>query len=85
VRGARPRDDGYLERRPDSDDHRSRRVHLTPRGRDAAMAMRSAVSQIETEWATLLGHHDFGLLTRLSEALTRSEPSSAPRGAAHPR
>src|SRR4051795_2831344 len=27
---------GYLERRPDADDNRSRRVHLTPRGLEAA-------------------------------------------------
>jgi len=70
---------GYLERRPDPDDHRSRQVHLTPRGRDVAMTMRSAVSEIETEWTALLGRADFehlrALLTRLSEGLTRSEPS----------
>jgi DNA-binding MarR family transcriptional regulator len=71
---------GYLERRPDPDDHRSRQVHLTPRGRDVAMTMRRAVSEIETEWTTLLGHDDFEqlrtLLTRLSEGLTRPEQPS---------
>jgi DNA-binding MarR family transcriptional regulator len=71
---------GYLERHPDPDDHRSRQVHLTPRGRDVATTMRRAVSEIETEWTTLLGHDDFEqlrtLLTRLSEGLTRPEQSS---------
>src|SRR3954451_23454936 len=32
---------GYVERRPDPDDQRSRRVHLTPRGRRAGPAMRA--------------------------------------------
>src|SRR5689334_13668588 len=35
---------GYIERRPDADDQRSRRVHLTPRGREAAGTMRDAVA-----------------------------------------
>jgi DNA-binding MarR family transcriptional regulator len=71
---------GYLERRTDPDDHRSRQVHLTARGRDVAMTMRRAVSEIETEWTALLGHDDFehlrALLTRLSEGLTRSAQAS---------
>src|SRR5690349_22074532 len=33
---------GYLERRPDSDDQRSRRVHLTARGTEVADTMRDA-------------------------------------------
>ena len=64
---------GYLERRPASDDQRSRRVYLTSRGREAAETMREAVSEIETEWRTLLGHDDFehlqALLIRLNDRL----------------
>jgi DNA-binding MarR family transcriptional regulator len=64
---------GYLARRPDPDDHRSRQVHLTRRGRDIAMVMRATVSEIEAEWTTLLGHEDFeqlkALLIRLSAGL----------------
>jgi DNA-binding MarR family transcriptional regulator len=64
---------GYLARRPDPDDHRSRQVHLTGRGRDVAMTMRATVSEIEAEWTALLGREDFeqlkALLTRLSAGL----------------
>jgi DNA-binding MarR family transcriptional regulator len=65
----------YLERRPDPDDQRSRRVHLTPRGREVAETMRDAVSAVEAEWRDLLGADDFGslttLLVRLNEELER--------------
>jgi DNA-binding MarR family transcriptional regulator len=64
---------GYLERRPDPDDQRSRRVHLTPRGRDVAATMRRAVTELEAEWRGLLGEDDFdrlrSLLGRLNEQL----------------
>ena len=64
---------GYLERRPDPDDQRSRRVHLTARGREVAMTMRAAVAEIEAEWTALLGERDFArlraLLTRLNAGL----------------
>jgi DNA-binding MarR family transcriptional regulator len=64
---------GYLERRPDPDDQRSRRVHLTPRGREVAETMRAAVTELESEWRTILGDDDFDrlhdLLTRLNEGL----------------
>ena len=42
---------GYVERRLDTDDQRSRRVHLTPRGREAAKTMRDAVTELEAEWS----------------------------------
>jgi DNA-binding MarR family transcriptional regulator len=64
---------GYLERRPDADDQRSRRIHLTARGREVAATMRAAVADVEAEWATLLGTRDFDhlrtLLTRLNDEL----------------
>ena len=64
---------GYVERRPDAEDQRSRRVHLTPRGREVAETMRAAVSEIEAEWRALLGGDDFErlqtLLTRLNDGL----------------
>lgn len=64
---------GYLERRRDPDDQRSRRVHLTPRGREVAETMRTAVTELEAEWRTMLGDDDFDrlhrLLTRLNEGL----------------
>jgi DNA-binding MarR family transcriptional regulator len=62
---------GYVERRPDAEDQRSRRVHLTARGRELAESMRGAVSEIEAEWRALLGDDDFDrlrtLLTRLND------------------
>jgi DNA-binding MarR family transcriptional regulator len=69
---------GYLERRPDLDDQRSRRIHLTPRGREVAATMRGAVAEIEDEWSALLGDKDFqrlrALLMRLNDGLVASEP-----------
>lgn len=65
---------GYLERRPDTEDQRSRRIHLTTRGREVAQTMRAAVTTIETEWTTLLGPRDFQqlrtLLQRLNDGLS---------------
>jgi len=70
---------GYVERRPDADDQRSRRVHLTPRGREAAQIMRDAVTELEAEWSDLLGRDDFEslrtLLARLNEGLADATPS----------
>jgi DNA-binding MarR family transcriptional regulator len=45
----------YLERRPDPDDLRSKRVALTKRGTSVAMVMRDAVAEMEREWARQLG------------------------------
>ena len=46
---------GYLERRPDSDDLRSRRIFLTERGRELIPVIRDAVRDTEREWASALG------------------------------
>lgn len=56
---------GYLERRPDPDDLRSKRVALTPRGTRAIGVIREAVAQIETTWAKQLGPKRFGQLRKL--------------------
>jgi DNA-binding MarR family transcriptional regulator len=62
---------GYIERRPDPDDLRSKRVALTPRGTSAISVIRNAVGTLETEWAELLGPERFaelrGLLLDLNE------------------
>jgi DNA-binding MarR family transcriptional regulator len=64
---------GYLERRPDPEDQRSRRVHLTPRGHAAMRSIRAAATEVEQEWAKVLGAEDLELLrtllTRLATAL----------------
>ncbi|HXV34543.1 MAG TPA: MarR family transcriptional regulator [Gaiellaceae bacterium] len=62
---------GYLERRPDPDDLRSKRVALTERGTALAYAMREAVDELEDAWAQRLGPERFaelrGLLVELNE------------------
>jgi DNA-binding MarR family transcriptional regulator len=63
---------GYLERRPDPDDLRSKRVVLTRRGTSAIRAIREAVVDLESTWANKLGARRFSelrdLLLELREA-----------------
>ena len=56
---------GYLERRPDPDDLRSKRVALTPRGASAIRVIREAVAELETAWAEQLGRKRFAQLRNL--------------------
>jgi DNA-binding MarR family transcriptional regulator len=56
---------GYLERRPDPDDQRSKRIALTPRGASAIGVIRDAVGEVETAWAQLLGRKRFVQLRNL--------------------
>lgn len=64
----------YLERRPDPDDQRSKRIALTPRGLAAGHMIRAAVRQLEAEWARELGTERFTelhqLLTDLGQLVT---------------
>ena len=53
---------GYLLRRRDPLDRRSRRIELTPRGHDARQTMRSTVSTIEDELGRDLGPARLALL-----------------------
>jgi len=55
----------YLERRPDPDDLRSKRVALTRRGTSAIQVIREAVGEIEAEWAARLGPKRFAQLRTL--------------------
>ena len=55
----------YLERRPDLDDLRSKRVALTPRGTSAIGVIREAVGEVETAWAQQLGPERFTQLRNL--------------------
>jgi DNA-binding MarR family transcriptional regulator len=52
----------YLERRPDPDDLRSKRIALTPRGTSAIVVIRDAVGEMETAWAQQLGPKRFDQL-----------------------
>jgi DNA-binding MarR family transcriptional regulator len=56
---------GYLERRPDPDDLRSKRIVLTPRGTSAILVIREAVAEMETAWSERLGPKRFAQLRRL--------------------
>jgi DNA-binding MarR family transcriptional regulator len=61
---------GYLERRPDPDDLRSKRVALTARGRSAVGVIREAVGELEAEWAQQLGESRFEELRNLLQELS---------------
>jgi DNA-binding MarR family transcriptional regulator len=65
---------GYLERLPDPDDRRSRRIALTDRGRALIPVIRGAVAEIEREWAEAMGDDRFAqlreLLVELNEVVT---------------
>jgi DNA-binding MarR family transcriptional regulator len=64
---------GYLERRPDPDDARSRRIVLTERGQAVVPVIRDAVRGVEKVWARRLGPERFAqlreLLTELNHRL----------------
>lgn len=65
---------GYLQRRDDPGDQRSKRIHLTKRGDRVMKAIREIVVDVETEWEHELGASQFSqlreLLTRLYSAVT---------------
>lgn len=65
---------GYLERLADKHDRRSRQISLTRRGHEALQAIRDAVTEIEAEWAALLGPRRFAQLRTLLIELTETSP-----------
>jgi DNA-binding MarR family transcriptional regulator len=56
---------GYLERRPDADDGRSKRIALTDRGERVGHTIRDAVKDVERDWETQLGRDRFAQLKTL--------------------
>jgi DNA-binding MarR family transcriptional regulator len=62
---------GYLERRADPHDRRSKRIALTRRGELAAHTIRAAVTELERDWEQQLGRKRFaqlrGLLLELNQ------------------
>jgi len=69
---------GYLERHPDPEDRRARRIALTDRGRELVPVIRGAVSSTERDWAASLGEARFEqlreLLAELNEIAAREAP-----------
>jgi DNA-binding MarR family transcriptional regulator len=69
---------GYVERRPNPHDQRSRLVFLTERGRGVPPVTHAAAMGVEERWAELTGPEDFEVLRsalmRLLAAL-RDEPA----------
>ena len=63
---------GYIERRPDPDDLRSRRIALTERGEAVGLVMREAVTEDEREWEAKLGRKQFAQLRGLLGELAQS-------------
>jgi DNA-binding MarR family transcriptional regulator len=61
----------YLERLPDPDDLRSKRVALTPRGTAAIKVIRQAVAEMETSWEKQLGAKRFAELRNLLHDLNQ--------------
>ena len=62
---------GYVERHPDPDDLRSKRVALTRRGTSAVRVIREAVDELESAWAERLGSQRFAELRGLLVDLNR--------------
>jgi DNA-binding MarR family transcriptional regulator len=62
---------GYLERRSDPEDLRSKRVVLTRRGTAAIRVIRDAVADLEDAWARQLGPERFTQLRALLLELNR--------------
>jgi len=63
---------GYLERLPDPDDKRSKRIALTRRGAKAGTTIRDAVAEMEAQWAERLGRERFDQLRELLKDLNQT-------------
>jgi len=72
---------GYLYRRDDPADLRSKRVHLTPRGEALRRAIRRAVTKIEAELEAELGKASYSQLRMLLVRLNDTKTIAAERDA----
>ena len=64
---------GYVERRPDPADRRAKRIHLTDRGRENALAAKRATAEAESYLAELLGEQRYHLLRETLEDIIAAE------------
>lgn len=62
---------GYLERVPDPDDRRAKRLRLTTRGQQVEQKAREAIASLENAWADEVGHEEFAHFFDLLYALQR--------------
>jgi DNA-binding MarR family transcriptional regulator len=63
---------GYVERRPNPDDQRSRLVFLTDRGASVPPVTHAAAQHVEERWAELIGQTEFDALrASLQRLLTK--------------
>jgi len=73
---------GYLERRPDPDDRRAKRIHLTDRGRTNARIAKQATADLEDHLAGLLGQRQYEALRRsLGQIIARDTHNGDQRDA----
>lgn len=70
---------GYVERRDDPEDLRSKRVHLTARGEALRRVIRRTVSTIETELEAELGAASYAQLRKLLVRLNDTRTIAAER------
>lgn len=64
---------GYLERRPDPEDRRAKRIYLTDRGLKNALVAKRATADVEHYLAELLGQQRYRLLRRALEDIIAAE------------
>lgn len=64
---------GYVERRPDPDDRRAKRIYLTDRGRKNARVAKRATADVENYLAELLGQQRYHLLRCTLEDIIAAE------------
>ncbi|MDQ3722665.1 MAG: hypothetical protein M3376_06265 [Actinomycetota bacterium] len=64
---------GYLERRPDPDDRRAKRIHLIERGRANGRVAKRATADVEEHLAELLGPQRYQLLRHALEQIIAAD------------
>ncbi len=64
---------GYVERRPDPNDRRAKRIYLTDRGRKNARVAKRATAEVEDRLAELLGEQRYELLRSTLEEIIAAE------------
>lgn len=64
---------GYVERRPDPDDRRAKRIYLTGRGRENARVAKQAIAEVEAELVDRLGEPHYTELRRTLDAIIAAD------------